>query len=74
MHRTSIIHIFLIITIAGLLSDTVFAYDNEIDYSAPYLTVDPETGDIVQNFTLNTPIGDIAVAVGEIAVLGSVVY
>lgn len=37
-------------------------------------TVDPETGDIVQTFVLNTPIGDITINIGEIGVLGMVTY
>lgn len=37
-------------------------------------TVDPDTGDVVDGFTLSAPIGDVAVASGEIAVRGSVAW
>lgn len=47
MHRNSILNLFLIIVIAGMLSGKTLAYDNDVDFSAPYLTVDPETGILV---------------------------
>ena len=47
MHGNSILNLFLIIVIAGILSGKTLAYDNDVDYSAPYLTVDPETGLLV---------------------------
>ncbi len=31
----------------GLFSTGVFAYDGDVDFLAPYLTVDPETGKLV---------------------------
>lgn len=37
-------------------------------------TVDPDTGDTVQTFTLSTPTGDIAVNSGEIAIKGTVTF
>jgi uncharacterized phage protein gp47/JayE len=40
--------------------------------SAIFNTVDTDTGEIVESFTLSTPIGSIAVADGEIATLGTV--
>jgi len=42
--------------------------------SAIFQTIDPETGDKVQDFTLSTPTGDIAVAIDEIPVLGTITY
>lgn len=46
-----------------------FAYN-----SAIYQTIDSETGDVVTDFTLSAPSGDVAVATGEIAVLGTITY
>ena len=37
-------------------------------------TVDPDTGDVVQSFTLSAPTGDITVAGGEIPVRGTVTW
>lgn len=37
-------------------------------------TIDTDTGDTVQTFTISAPSGDIAIASGEIGVLGSVTY
>lgn len=42
--------------------------------SAIFQTVDPETGDIVANFTLSAPSGDVAVAANEIPVLGTISF
>jgi hypothetical protein len=37
-----------IVAVAGLLSaGNTFASDGDVDYSAPYITVDPETGKLV---------------------------
>jgi uncharacterized phage protein gp47/JayE len=35
-------------------------------------TVDPDTGDVVQSFDLSTPIGDIPIDSGQLAILGTV--
>lgn len=40
--------------------------------TAIYNTVDLETGDTIESFTLLTPLGDIVISTGEIATLGSV--
>lgn len=37
-------------------------------------TIDSESGDIVVSFSLTNPVGDIPVSIGEIAVLGDVVF
>ena len=37
-------------------------------------TVDPNTGDVVQSFVLSSPIGDVSIGSGQIAVLGVVSY
>jgi cobalamin biosynthesis Mg chelatase CobN len=37
----------IIITITAVLSQAAIAYDGDVDYNAPYLTVDPETGKLV---------------------------
>lgn len=42
--------------------------------SAIYNTIDPETGDKLQSFTLNTPTIDITIATGEIGTLGTVTF
>ena len=42
--------------------------------SAIFQTVDPETGDIVTDFTLSAPTGDVAIAADELPVLGSITY
>jgi len=42
--------------------------------SAIFNTVDPETGDVVESFTLSAPSGDIAIAADEIGTLGTVAY
>lgn len=46
-----------------------FAYESTI-----FQTVDSETGDIVTDFTLSAPSGDVTIASNEIPVLGSVIY
>ena len=38
--------VFLIIGFS-MASESTFAYDGDVDYNAPYLTVDPETGKLV---------------------------
>jgi hypothetical protein len=35
-------------------------------------TIDTETGDVLDTYTLTTPTGDIAVGIGELATLGVV--
>lgn len=42
--------------------------------SAIFQTVDSETGDVVSDFTLSSPVGDIAVAANEIPVLGTISF
>lgn len=42
--------------------------------SAIFNTVDTTTGDIVSGFTLSAPSGDVAIADGEIGVLGTVAF
>jgi uncharacterized phage protein gp47/JayE len=42
--------------------------------SAIFQTVDPETGDIVTDFTLSGPSGDVTMAADELPVLGSIIY
>ena len=42
--------------------------------SAIYNTIDPDTGDSVQSFTLSAPTTDIAIASGQIGVLGAISY
>lgn len=39
--------------------------------SAIYNTVDPNTGDVLTSFSLAAPIGDVSIAEGEIALLGT---
>lgn len=48
--------------------------DQDAYRSAIFNTVDTATGGTVQTFSLSTPGGDIAIATGEIGVLGNVVY
>lgn len=48
--------------------------DEDAYRSTIFNTVDPATGDTVQTFGLSSPVGDVLVSVGGIAVLGSVVY
>lgn len=46
MYQTSF-HTFLIIILAGMLIvPVVFAVDGDVDYAAPYLWVDPKTGQV----------------------------
>lgn len=42
--------------------------------SAIWTTINPETGEFVESFMLNIPSGDIGIAHGELAVLGSIDY
>jgi len=42
--------------------------------SAIFNTVDVETGDEVNSFTLSTPTGTVAIAAGELGVLGNVIF
>ena len=37
-------------------------------------TVDVQTGDLVQDFTVNSPVGDIVIGAGELAILGTVAF
>jgi len=37
-------------------------------------TVDTETGDLVNSFTLSVPSGDVVIAAGEIGLLGALIY
>lgn len=46
-----------------------FAYNSII-----YQTIDTETGDVVQGFTLSSPSGDVSINAGQIPTLGSVTY
>lgn len=47
---------------------------DELYIAAIANTVDTETGDTVQSFTLSTPTGDIAVSSGQIGTLGTITY
>jgi uncharacterized phage protein gp47/JayE len=40
--------------------------------SAIFQTINPETGEFVQSFSLATPTGDIAIGAGQLAVLGDI--
>lgn len=42
--------------------------------SAIYQTVDPETGDVVSDFTLSAPSGDVAIGAGQLPVLGGISF
>lgn len=42
--------------------------------AAIFQTVDTVTGDVIQSFTLTSPVGDVAVAAGSIGVLGTITY
>lgn len=55
---------------------TLISIDIEEDAyrSVIFNTVDTETGDVVQSFTLSSPVGDITIASGEIGTLGTVTY
>ncbi len=46
-----------------------FSYEGTI-----FQTVDSETGDLVTDFDLSTPSGDVSIAADEIPVLGSIAY
>lgn len=48
--------------------------DEDAYRSAIFNTVDPTNGDVVSTFTLSAPTGDIAIAAGEIGVLGNVTF
>ncbi|MCK4759967.1 MAG: baseplate J/gp47 family protein [Candidatus Aminicenantes bacterium] len=48
--------------------------DEDAYRSAIKNTVDPDTGDTVISFTLSAPAGDVAIASGEIATLGTVTF
>ena len=48
MQRRVLAFIFEIAVLAGLLSvSNVLASDGDVDYSAPYITVDPATGQLI---------------------------
>lgn len=42
--------------------------------SAIFQTVDSETGDIITDFTLSAPSGDVSIAADELPILGSIAY
>ena len=42
--------------------------------SVIFNTVDTETGDTVQSFSLSSPVGDVVIASGEIGTLGTITY
>lgn len=47
----------------------------EIEYNSAIInTIDSETGDNVQSFTLSTPSGDVSISSGELAILGTVTF
>lgn len=46
-----------------------FAFNSTI-----YQTIDSETGDVVTDFTLSSPAGDVSVGTGEIPILGTITY
>ncbi len=48
--------------------------DEDAYRSAIFNTVDTVTGAVVQTFTLSAPVGDVAIAAGEIGVLGAVSF
>lgn len=48
--------------------------DEDAYRSAIFNTVDTVTGDVVQTFTLSAPVGDVAIAAGELGVLGAVSF
>lgn len=48
--------------------------DEDAFRSAIFNTVDTQTGDLVETFTLSAPAGDVTIAAGEIGVLGTVTY
>lgn len=50
------------------------AIDEDAYRAAIAVTVDPDTGDTVDSFTLSSPSGDIPIASSEIGVLGTVTY
>lgn len=47
MRRNRIVHSLLFVVSIGILSVNTLAYDNDVDYMAPYVTVDPETGKLI---------------------------
>ena len=47
MRRNMIVHLLLLVVSIGILSVNTLAYDNDVDYMAPYVTVDPETGKLI---------------------------
>ena len=47
MSAKNIWNMLAMIVVTTALSENTLAYDNDVDYSAPYLTVDPETGQLV---------------------------
>ena len=53
-------------------------YETNVDedkYKAAIInTVDPETGDTLQSFTLSVPSGDVSISTNEIGVLGTITY
>lgn len=72
-------------TMQAAITDSLEAFfRDEVDYetdidedkyrSAIINTVDPETGDILQSFTLSTPSGDVTISTNEIGILGNIIY
>ena len=55
---------------------TLIGVDIEEDAyrSVIFNTVDTETGDAVQSFSLSSPVGDVTIASGEIGTLGTITY
>jgi len=48
MQRRVLVFVFEIAVLAGLLTvSNALASDGDVDYSAPYITVDPETGQLI---------------------------
>ena len=48
--------------------------DQDAYRAAIFNTVDTSTGDVVTNFDLSTPVGDVTIQSGEIPVLGTVTF
>lgn len=48
--------------------------DEDAYRSAIFNTVDTETGAVVRTFTLSAPSGDVSIGIGEIGILGNVVF
>ena len=46
-YKANILIVWFIVFSSVLLTTDLYAYDGDVDYSAPYITVDPETGKLV---------------------------